>query len=147
MRLGLEPPRPEGRRFLSLALATKHSAPLVLIFVVGSGTVLALVLPLSRSDNSRWPRFGKVAAVIVGALILWSSYFFRFAESNAGHDVFNRPLTDKISDVRSPVYRFVLNTMATSHVVPRPLFGASPIPYGLALRDVLTRSRLLVART
>jgi hypothetical protein len=105
---------------LGLALATKHSAPIVLIFVLGSGTVLALVLPLSRTDSSRLPRFVKLAAVAIGALIiLWSFYFFRLAE-NAGRDVFNRPLADKISDVRSPVYRFVLNTMATSHVVPRP---------------------------
>jgi hypothetical protein len=106
---------------LGLALATKHSAPVVLIFVLGSGAVLALVLPLSWPHSSRLPRFVKLAAVTVGALIvLWSSYFFRFAESNAGHDVFNRLLTEKISDVRSPAYRFVLNTMATSHVVPRP---------------------------
>jgi Dolichyl-phosphate-mannose-protein mannosyltransferase len=106
---------------LGLALATKHSAPIVLIFVLGGGTVLALVLPLSWPDSSRLPRFVKLAAVAIGALIiLWSFYFFRFAESNAGRDVFNRPLADKISDVRSPVYRFVLNAMATSHVVPRP---------------------------
>jgi Dolichyl-phosphate-mannose-protein mannosyltransferase len=106
---------------LGLALATKHSAPIVFIFVLVSGTVLALVLPLSRSDNSRMPRFVKLAAVTVGAvIILWSFYFFRFTESNAGRDVFNRALADKISDVRSPVYRFVLKTLATSHVVPRP---------------------------
>jgi hypothetical protein len=106
---------------LGLALASKHSAPIVFIFVLVSGTVLALVLPLSRSDNSRLPRFAKLAAVAVGALIiLWSFYFFRFAESNAGRDVFNRSLADKISDVRSPVYRLMLKTMATSHVVPRP---------------------------
>jgi 4-amino-4-deoxy-L-arabinose transferase-like glycosyltransferase len=106
---------------LGLALATKHSAPIVLIFVLGSGTVLALVLPLSWPDSSRLPQFVKLAAVAIGApIILWSFYFFRFAESNAGRDVFNRPLTDKIPDVRSPAYRFVLKTMATSHVVPRP---------------------------
>jgi hypothetical protein len=51
---------------------------------------------------------------------LTNHYFFRFAESNAGRDVFNRSLADKISDVRSPVYRLMLKTMATSHVVPRP---------------------------
>jgi len=104
-----------------LGLATKHSAPIVFIFVLVSGTVLALVLPLSRPDSSRLPRFVKLAAVAIGAvIILWSSYFFRFSESNAGRDVFNRPLSDKISDVRSPAYRFVLKTMASSHVVPRP---------------------------
>jgi 4-amino-4-deoxy-L-arabinose transferase-like glycosyltransferase len=104
-----------------LGLATKHSAPIVFIFVLVSGTVLALVLPLSRPDSSRLPRFVKLAAVtIVALIILWSSYFFRFSESNTGRDVFNRPLSDKISDVRSPAYRFVLKTMTLSHVVPRP---------------------------
>jgi hypothetical protein len=106
---------------LGLALATKHSAPVVFIFILVSGTVLALVPSLSRPDDSRLSRFMKLATVTVGALImLWSFYFFRFSESNAGRDVFNRPLADKISDVRSPVYRFVLKTMATSHVLPRP---------------------------
>jgi hypothetical protein len=104
-----------------LGLATKHSAPIVFIFVLASGTVLALVLPLARPDSSRLSRFVKLAAITIGAVtILWSSYFFRFSESNAGRDVFNRPLSDKISDVRSPVYRFVLKTTASSHVVPRP---------------------------
>ena len=124
---------------LGLALATKHSAPIVLIFVLGSGTVLGLVLPLSWPDGSRLPRFMKLAAVAIGALIiLWSFYFFRFAESDVGHDVFNRPLTDKISDVRSPAYRFVLKTMATSHVVPRPyIWGfADTIRAGLEGRTV-----------
>jgi hypothetical protein len=124
---------------LGLALATKHSAPIVLIFVLGSGTVLALVLPLSWPDSSRLPRFMKLAAVAIGALIiLWSFYFFRFAESNAGHDVFNRPLADKISDVRSPVYRFVLKTLATSHAAPRPyIWGfADTIRAGLEGRTV-----------
>jgi tetratricopeptide (TPR) repeat protein len=65
-------------------------------------------------------RLAKVLAVAVGALIvLWGLYFFRFAESNTGHEVFNRPLADKIADVNSPVYRFVLREMASSHVVPR----------------------------
>jgi hypothetical protein len=106
---------------LGLALATKHSAPIVFIFVFVSGTVLAIVLPLSRSECSRLSRFVKLVAVTLAALIiLWSLYFFRFSESNVGRDVFNRPLLDKISDVRSPAYRFVLETMATSHVVPRP---------------------------
>jgi hypothetical protein len=124
---------------LGLALATKHSAPIVLIFVLGSGTVLAVVLPLSWPDSSRLPRFVKLAAVAIGALIiLWSFYFFRFAESDAGRDVFNRPLADKISDVRSPAYQFVLKTMATAHLVPRPyIWGfADTIRAGLEGRTV-----------
>jgi Dolichyl-phosphate-mannose-protein mannosyltransferase len=104
---------------LGLALATKHSAPIFFMFVALTGTMLALVRPDSRPENSRFSRFAKLSAVAAGALIvLWGFYFFRFAESNTGREVFNRPLADKITDVRSPAYRLVLNAMASSHVVP-----------------------------
>ena len=105
---------------LGLALATKHSAPIFLIFVVLLGAIPAFVVPVSPPGYSRFYRFAKVLAVVVGALsVLWGSYFFRFAESNTGSEVFNRPLADKIADVSSPVHRLVLNGMASSHVVPR----------------------------
>ena len=105
---------------LGLALATKHSAPIFLIFVVLTGTVLALAAPVPRPGNSRLFRLAKLLAVVVGALIvLWSFYLFRFAESSTGGEVFNRSLANKIADVRSPAYRFVLAEMASTHVVPR----------------------------
>jgi hypothetical protein len=105
---------------LGLALATKHSAPIFFIFVVLVGGVLALVRPHSRRENSRFSRLAKLSVVAAGALIiLWSLYFFRFAESSTGREVVNRPLADKIADVHSQVHRFVLNAMTTSRVVPR----------------------------
>ena len=88
-----------------------------------------------------------LSAVVVGALIvLWSFYFFRFAESNPEREVFNRPLADKIGDVQSPAYRFVLTEMASSHVVPRAYVWASPIPSGLVLRGARSPLPLSVAR-
>jgi hypothetical protein len=105
---------------LGLALAAKHSAPIFLVFVTLTGAALALVLPVLRTGDSRLVRFAKLSAVLVGALIvLWGFYLFRFAESNTGHEVFNRPLASKIKDVQSPVYRAVLTGMASTHVVPR----------------------------
>ena len=105
---------------LGLGLATKHSAPIFLLFVVLAGVVLALVLPVLRSKHVLLFRFAKLSAVAAGALIvLWSFYFFQFAESNTGREVFNRPLADKIADVNSPGYRLVLKVMASSHVAPR----------------------------
>jgi tetratricopeptide (TPR) repeat protein len=105
---------------LGLSLATKHSAPVFLIFVVLTGTLLAFAVPLSRPEHSRLLRFAKLAAVVVGALIvLWGFYLFRFAESSTAREVFNRSLADKIGDVQSPAYRFVLTEMASTHVVPR----------------------------
>lgn len=105
---------------LGLALATKHSAPVFFLFVIVTGGVRALDLPVSQLDNPRLYRFAKLLAVAIGALIvLWGSYFFRFSESKSGDEVFNRPLAQKISDVHSPAYRFVLSKMASTHVVPR----------------------------
>ncbi len=105
---------------LGLALGAKHSAPVFFIFVVLIGAVLVVAVPVSPPGNSRFFRSAKLLAVVVGALmILWGFYFFRFAESNTGREVFNRPLADKIADVYSPAYRFVLNALASSHVVPR----------------------------
>jgi dolichyl-phosphate-mannose--protein O-mannosyl transferase len=105
---------------LGLSLSTKHSAPIFVIFVVLVGAVLALALPISLPEHSRLFRFAKLSALVVGALIvLWSLYLFRFTESRAPGEVFNRPLADKIGDLQSPAYRFVLTNMASSHVVPR----------------------------
>ncbi|HLZ52542.1 MAG TPA: tetratricopeptide repeat protein [Candidatus Acidoferrum sp.] len=105
---------------LGLALATKHSAPVFFIFVALTGTLLAFAVPVSLPEHSRLLRFAKLAAVVVGALIvLWGFYLFRFTESSTEHEVFNRSLADKIGDVQSPAYRFVLTEMASTHVVPR----------------------------
>lgn len=128
---------------LGLALATKHSAPIFFIFVVLVGGVLALVRPDSRPGNSRFSRVAKLSAVAAGALIiLWGLYFFRFAESSTGREVFNRSLADKIADVRSPSYRFVLRAMASSHVTPRAyIWGfADTIRAGLEGRVIPIRA-------
>jgi dolichyl-phosphate-mannose-protein mannosyltransferase len=128
---------------LGLALATKHSAPIFFIFVVLMGTILALVRSDSRPENSRFSRLTKLSAVAAGALIiLWGLYFFRFTESSTVREVFNRPLADKIADVHSPVYRFVLKAMASSPVVPRAyIWGfADTIRAGLEGRVIPIRA-------
>jgi hypothetical protein len=105
---------------LGLALSTKHSAPIFFFFVALTGTVLAFAVPVSRPEHSRLFRFAKLAVMMVGALIvLWGFYLFRFTESSTEREVFNRSLADKIGDVQSPAYRFVLTEMASTHVVPR----------------------------
>src|SRR5262249_40281162 len=40
-------------------------------------------------------------------------------ESHSRREIFNRPLTAKIEDVRSPTWRFVLTKLAQYHVLPR----------------------------
>jgi hypothetical protein len=104
---------------LGLDLATKHSAPVFLIFLMLAGAALALaILPSNQKDSRR--RLAKLCVVLAGALfILWSFYFFQFGESRAPGETFNRPLAAKIDDVNSPAYHFVLNAMTATHVVPR----------------------------
>jgi hypothetical protein len=106
---------------LGLALAAKHSAPVFLTFVFLAGGVRALLAsPPGPRMSRRLSRFAMVIAVILGALtVLWATYRFRYAESPASSEVFNRPLADKISDVRSPVYRVALQGMRLTHIVPR----------------------------
>jgi len=106
---------------LGLALAAKHSAPVFLIFVFFTGSVRALVTSSPHAHTPRGlSRFAMVMAVVLGALaVLWVTYKFRYTESPAQGEVFNRPLADKISDVRSPVYRAVLHGMRVTHIVPR----------------------------
>src|SRR5271156_5354699 len=106
--------------FLGLALATKHSAPVVLLSLGLIGATLAIVQPLQSSRESRWLKVVNVGAVLIGAMVvLWASYLFRYSESSNGLETFNRPLAEKINDVASPRYHAVLSTMAATHVVPR----------------------------
>lgn len=106
---------------LGLALTAKHSAPVFLIFVFLTGCVRAfLASPPGTQKSRRLSRFAMVMAVVLGALaVLWANYRFRYTESPASSELFNRPLADKISDVRSPVYRAVLQGMRLTHIVPR----------------------------
>ncbi|HUR98378.1 MAG TPA: hypothetical protein VMZ26_09975, partial [Pyrinomonadaceae bacterium] len=58
--------------------------------------------------------------VLGGMLVLWSFYGFRFHESpGTSDDTFNRPMSEKISDVNSRFYRTGLNVMLTAHLFPR----------------------------
>ena len=105
---------------LGLALATKHSAPVFLVFIVLTGLVLALIRPARGNGPTRFNRLAKLSAIVAFSLIvLWSFYGLRFAESDHSGEVFNRPLAAKISDLRSPAYRLSLSAMARSHVAPR----------------------------
>ena len=106
---------------LGLALAAKHSASVFLMFVFLTGCVRAFFAPAPEAQTSRrFSRFAMVLAVVLGALsVLWTAYRLRYTESPSSSEVFNRPLADKISDVRSPVRRAMLQGMRMTHIVPR----------------------------
>jgi tetratricopeptide (TPR) repeat protein len=106
---------------LGLALATKHSAPVIAILLSIVGVILLFVVPLAQPSDTRSRRFLKLGLVFLGAfVILWSFYRFRFTESPVHQEVFNRPLAEKIADLHSPFRRFVLTKIAVSHLLPRP---------------------------
>ncbi|WP_146141353.1 ArnT family glycosyltransferase [Spirosoma oryzae] len=102
---------------LGLALAAKHSAIITVIGVGLLGVVLAFAgrEPLGR----RAGRLGMVAGVLIGAVVvLWGFYGFRYRDSPAEGEFFNRPLTTKIDDIQSPLSRTVLHGLADVHLLP-----------------------------
>jgi hypothetical protein len=105
---------------LGFTLGAKHSGPVFAILLFFAASVLLFVTPPAQPLDTRPRRLAKIAAVFLGACaILWSFYGFRFTESPAPQEVFNRTLAEKISDLRSPSSRFILSTLAKSHLLPR----------------------------
>lgn len=111
--------------FLGLTLAAKHSGLITLAAVALLGAVLANFSRSAKDPQSSGARVvlrrkGMVAAVLAGALILlWGFYRFRFDESPRGRDVFNRPLAEKIGDLRSSTFKAALQVMSKGHLMPR----------------------------
>ncbi len=104
-----------------LALSSKHSAILAFIVIAVIGALGAMFWPRGVAIKKRVGRLGMVAAVLVGAVVvLWGTYFFQYHESPlTKEDQFNRPLAEKIKDVRSPVYRAGLKVMSDGYLFPR----------------------------
>ena len=104
-----------------LALSSKHSAVLTFFVVAIVGAFSALFWPRGDAFTKRVRRLGIVGAVLAGSIvILWGTYFFQYYESPlTTEDRFNRPLAEKINDVKSPVYRAGLNLMADGYLFPR----------------------------
>jgi hypothetical protein len=106
---------------VGVALAAKHSGIITLVAIGLIGVFAATVFLRNATPITRLKRVGAVAGVVLGGMIvLWSFYGFRFHESpGTSDDTFNRPMADKISDVKSPFYRTGLNVMLTAHLFPR----------------------------
>lgn len=106
---------------LGLALASKHSAVIAFIAVMLVGVVILTVYHFRNGKAGIVRHFASVVAIGFGALILlWAFYGFRYYESpSSTEDQFNRSLAEKISDVKSPVYRTGLEAMANWYLAPR----------------------------
>ena len=106
---------------VGIALSAKHSGIITLVAVGVIGLLMALVFARKTNAITRLKHTGAVAAVVLGGMIvLWSFYGFHFHESpGTSDDTFNRPMADKISDVKSPFYRTGLDVMLAAHLFPR----------------------------
>jgi tetratricopeptide (TPR) repeat protein len=111
---------------LGLTLGAKHTGLIVGVAVAILGAVM---LFRKEANRSRWLRSGQVIGILVLAWItLWGLYRFRFNESPAGLDLFNRPLAAKIADLHRPVLRDAVSLMARTHFMPRSyLWGLADI--------------------
>jgi hypothetical protein len=104
-----------------LLLATKHSAPLIVLpLLLGCVTVLAWQGAAQRESISRQYR-GLAAACALSVVVLWSAYGFHYHEtpSAPNQETFNRPLAAKIGDLHSPLMRHALSAAQTLRLVPR----------------------------
>jgi tetratricopeptide (TPR) repeat protein len=104
-----------------VALTTKHSAIITLVAIGVIGLFTAVVFVRNANAVTRIRRAAAAAGIVAGAIfVLWSFYAFRFHEApGTDDDMFNRPLVDKISDVKSPFYRKGLEVMNAAHLFPR----------------------------
>jgi tetratricopeptide (TPR) repeat protein len=111
---------------LGLTLGAKHTGLIVAVAVAFLGAVM---LVRKEANRSRWTRSGQMLAVLLLAWVtLWGLYRFRFNESPAGLDLFNRPLAAKIADLHRPLLRDTVSLMARTHLMPRSyLWGLADI--------------------
>lgn len=98
---------------LGLAIGTKNSALITGVFVAGIGVLVA-------ARTRKWqPLAWTVAMSAVSVTILWALYGFRYAESQQGGDLFNRPLLTKIADLHTASARQMLTLLEHFHLLPR----------------------------
>jgi hypothetical protein len=102
-----------------LLLATKHSAPLIVLPIAG-GCVLYLFYCAVK--HIPWKRLATLlaASLILAGTVLWGIYGFRYNESGTATQQFNRTLELKISDLQSLHSRAALTFLFRFHLAPRP---------------------------
>lgn len=125
---------------LGLSLGAKHSGLITLAAVGAFGLVSALAARhRGRAFAVRARRLCLVGGVLLGGvLILWSFYGFRYQEARTGQEQFNRPLAEKIEDLKSPRHKGALGALARFKLVPRAyLWGlADTIRAGVEGRSI-----------
>lgn len=105
---------------VGLALGAKHSA------LAGLAGLFAVLLVASASAwrDERWRgvgrRLGKLMVVaLVAVAVLWGQYGFRFHAAPDGSDPFNRPMPDKIAELKLEHWRTGIAFADRFHLLPR----------------------------
>jgi hypothetical protein len=104
---------------LGLALGAKHTALIVVVAVSLLGVLMLLL-----KEKNRVRGLGQLLGVLLLAWItLWGLYRFRFNESPAGVDLFNRTLSAKIADLHRPYLRNTVRSSRIPACYRGPIYG------------------------
>ena len=105
---------------LGLTLGAKHSA------LAGSAGAIAalLIAAMLGWQSERWRgllvRIAKIAlACCLAVAVLWAQYGFHFHAGADGSDAFNRPMADKIAELKIPHWRAAIDFADRWHLLPR----------------------------
>ena len=105
---------------VGIALGAKHSA---LAGLAGLGLGLLVVALLGwRGGGAReaGTRLLKLLACgLLAVAVLWAQYGFRFHAAPDGSDAFNRPMAEKIAELRLPHWRSAIAFADEHHLLPR----------------------------
>lgn len=123
----------------ALALGAKHSS-LAGLAGLGAGLWLAA---LWGWRNGRWRKLARrhaqlAACALVAITLLWAQYDFRFHATADGSDAFNRPMAEKIAELRLPHWREGIAFADRQQLLPRPyLWGlADTVRTGVEGRSI-----------
>ena len=104
---------------MGVALASKHSA-LAGLGGLGIGLVLAALCGWRRGIGELLRRGAQlVVAVLLSVLLLWSMYGLHFHAGADGRDAFNRPIADKIEELKLPHWRNAIAFADHHRLLPR----------------------------
>lgn len=104
---------------MGLALAAKHSA-LAGIGGLGIGLVIAALWGSRQGRGELVQRMAQLAlAAVLAIALLWSMYGMHFHAGADGRDAFNRPIADKIDELKLPHWKGAIAFADEYRLLPR----------------------------
>ncbi|HSD16748.1 MAG TPA: tetratricopeptide repeat protein [Thermomonas sp.] len=104
---------------MGVALASKHSA-LAGLGGLGIGLAIAALCGWRQGAGEVLRRMAQLAvAALLSVLLLWSMYGLHFHAGADGRDAFNRPIADKIDELKLPHWRNATAFADEHRLLPR----------------------------